>query len=108
MYAAVRSLLCELLVPFAARRVASLTARAPQLGLLVGKLAVGSRDFALAVVPTPWADGEPPAEAAPPPAAPAGKKGKPAGASSAAAVAALPVDEEWICEHARQARRRAS
>ena len=64
--------------------------RAPaQIGLLVGKLEVGTRDFVLALVPFPdWKDDE-----------------EGAGGAAARADTALDVDEDWIVEHATQVSR---
>ena len=68
--------------------------RAPaQVGLLVGKLEVGTRDFVLALVPFPdWKDDD---EDAPGGAA---RASKPSGD-------ALDVDEDWIVEHSTQVSR---
>ena len=68
--------------------------RAPaQVGLLVGKLEVGTRDFVLALVPFPdWKDDD---EDAPGGAARASKP----------SVDALDVDEDWIVEHSTQVSR---
>ena len=60
-----------------------------QIGLLVGKLEVGTRDFVLALVPFPdWKDDE-----------------EGAGGAAARADTALDVDEDWIVEHATQVSR---
>ena len=73
----------------------------PQVGLLLGKLEVGARDFILALVPAPPSDTGSGARGAG--SSPGGGKGGKGGGSGGGDK--LEVDEEWIIEHSLQVSR---
>lgn len=87
-----------------ARVDALVAARAgPEVGLVVGRLAVGSRDVVVALVPTPGDSegGGGGGVVVPDVSSKAkGKKGKGGQAAGGPAVRALNVDAEWVAEHA--------
>lgn len=79
-----------------------LQARAePEVGLLLGRLNVGSKDVVLMTCKTPLKDGEPAFKAS----APAAASVKKGAAKGKAGAVAAEMDAEWVAEHALQVSR---
>jgi Odorant response abnormal 4-like len=76
-----------------------------QVGLLIGKLGLGSRDFLLFLVKTPDQDDTPAVRQTSKAAAGGVKKGAQSARTPSAAEVQLQIDTDWLEEHASQVAR---